>query len=88
MRKRHVLALGGVVTTTLALAPGPATGADTPPEFVVGILGDSYAAGEGAPDVFGHHDAGGDFACPLGDCFAETWWVESSPVTFPQVAVL
>ena len=49
---------------------------------MIAVLGDSYASGEGAPDVPGKHSLGGDlFAGECAHlpwnppkCFTETWW--------------
>ena len=88
-RRRRLATLLGIAGLALAVAPGQAAGADTRPEFVVAILGDSYAAGEGTPGVFGQHSVSGELVCvpaPLGPgpCFEEMWWANDSQVTFPQ----
>src|SRR4051812_28972137 len=74
----------------------PAAAIDTRPEFVIAILGDSYAAGEGSPDTFGRHSLVGKLSGPLAadclisppagrkPCHKETWWAEDTPVVYPQ----
>jgi hypothetical protein len=87
-----IVRAAAVVALTLALA-APAAAVDTRPEFVIAVLGDSYASGEGTPDVLGSHSFLGDLLAaeclidpPAGrkPCHAETWWSENSPVTYPQ----
>lgn len=88
----HVLAiqayltpLSTAVVLALTFTAPSAMAADTRPEFVIAVLGDSYASGEGAPDEHGKHSPGGDLiageCAPMpGDppelrrCFSETWW--------------
>lgn len=91
-RARFILPALSVVCLA---SPSVAT-ADDRPDFVIAILGDSYAAGEGSPDKEGRHDVGGGFSLCLpldgpaddpnnpDDCHEDVWWAESSPVTFPQ----
>jgi len=94
-----------VRTVALALAlglaalavPATALGVDTRPRFVIGVLGDSYASGEGSPDVHGKHSALGDLVAleciqlpgQPKPCFTETWWSPDSwfpgrDAVFPQ----
>jgi len=82
-----------LVAVVAALAvPAPAAAQDTRPRFVVAVLGDSYASGEGAPDVRGRHSSGGDLFgldCINPACFSETWWSPDSwfddrDAVFPQ----
>ncbi len=82
----------------VALAlPAAAAAQDTRPRFVIAVLGDSYASGEGSPDVHGKHSAGGDFLAaeciqiPFTPppCFGEKWWAPDSwfqdrDAVFPQ----
>jgi hypothetical protein len=61
---------------------------DNRPEFVIAVLGDSYASGEGAPDVHGNHSRLGDlvavecfpnpFDLESPTCYSETWWSPDS----------
>ncbi|MCC6832444.1 MAG: hypothetical protein IT200_13945 [Thermoleophilia bacterium] len=70
-----------------------AQGADTRPRFVIAVLGDSYASGEGSPDVHGRHSLGGDLVAaeciPAPGCRSEVWWSPDSwfpdrDAVFPQ----
>jgi hypothetical protein len=80
-----------------AIEVGPAQ--DNRPEFVIAVLGDSYASGEGAPDKHGNHSAFGDlvaiecfpnvFDLESPTCFSEKWWSPDSwfsnrRASFPQ----
>lgn len=83
--------IAAFVLTAFASAPALAAS-----EFVIAVLGDSYAAGEGAPDVHGSHSLAGNvdsspeclalcrsLECISrgGGCFPEKWW---SPNWFPN----
>ena len=104
MIARRRLALLAVLAASIgaatAAAPAAAQGVDTRPRFVIAVLGDSYASGEGSPDVHGRHSSGGDLFPEAGiecapipglppTCFAERWWSPDSwfagrDAVFPQ----
>lgn len=95
-RRLRSLVLALAFLGTLAFC-GSAGALDVRPPFVVAVLGDSFASGEGSPDVHGKHSLGGDLVAaeciqlPFTPppCFAETWWSPDSWFTgrdaiFPQ----
>ena len=86
-----------LVSLILLVLPATAFAQDTRPRFVIAVLGDSYASGEGSPDVHGRHSLGGDLVAaeciqlPFTPppCFTETWWSPDSwfsgrDAVFPQ----
>jgi hypothetical protein len=85
-----------LIAGAICVLAAPAAAIDTRPEFVIAILGDSYAAGEGSPDTFGRHSLLGKLSGPFAadclvdppagrkPCHAETWWAEDTPVVYPQ----
>ena len=87
------IGLAAVMAAAVAVGAAPAAAQDTRPEFVIAVLGDSYASGEGSPDDPGSHSFVGRLngaECfidpPAGrkPCHAETWWEEDTPVVYPQ----
>ena len=83
------------LVTVALLAPAAPASAE---EFVIGVLGDSYAAGEGSPATPGLYNDNGDKGInPLttigrqcmdglfgNRCHDETWWENVPNVTEPQ----
>ena len=77
--------LGAFSFTAVVALAMPLAIAQDRPEFVIAVLGDSYASGEGAPDIHGHYSLGGDIVAPecapgspYGPCFSATWWSPDS----------
>jgi hypothetical protein len=82
-RLARLTATAALVAAAAIAAPDAALAADDRPRFVIAVLGDSYAAGEGSPDVPGKHSWLGDLDYPIEcaplpftppRCFTETWW--------------
>jgi hypothetical protein len=94
--RRPALLAVALVALAILVPAGPAAAE----EFVIGVLGDSYGAGEGAPATPGfHNDHGGtgiNLITAVGRqcidpddvlrnrCFDETWWNNIVGVTEPQ----
>ena len=89
-------ALAAAAALALA-APTAAVADDDRPKFVIAVLGDSYASGEGSPDVYGNHSWLGDLFAPEclqipftpAPCYPEKWWApdawyEGREAFFPQ----
>ena len=91
---RRLALLLATVAVLVTAAPASAE------EFVIGVLGDSYAAGQGAPAMPGFHNDNGEKGVnPLttigrqcidpddvlrNRCHDETWWENVLGVTEPQ----
>src|SRR4051812_30342425 len=82
-RRLRTIAMAALATATFA-TPATAFAADKP-TFVIAVLGDSYASGEGSPDEPGNLGAG----CGNAGCRTEKWWSPDSwfpdrKAVFPQ----
>jgi hypothetical protein len=97
LARRAVTAVLAAAAAAALAAPTTALAADDRPAFVIAVLGDSYASGEGSPDVHGNHSWLGDLFAPEclqipftpAPCYPEKWWApdawyEGREAFFPQ----